>query len=381
MIQNDLYTRVMESNELIQLITSFQTCAATFSILEKQKVALSAFETVTRARAIPSRHRWNDVSALLSTLSNLLVALGTLCREDAVLKDSKELTSYICKVVCILSEDDFPAAVAGLVEAGWADLLVRALSVQLHDNVEENENDVLSLINTVNSLLSGYEFDCVDTLIAAGAEKPLEEAMAKYNLNRDIKRSGTRCLLMLKKDWCGVTPLHKAALEGNAEAAAHLLDSGAFIDTPDSVGRSPLHCAVINGHMELVTLLLDREADIEAREQAMGSPLHCAAGEQKLEIITILLNRGADIEAINNVAETPLSLAASEGHIDVVTHLLNSGANIEGCAEGDTPIFAALGQGHQDIFILLLGRGASIEGLSGTARQRAQRWTQEFLQL
>ena len=56
----------------------------------------------------------------------------------------------------------------------------------------------------------------------------------------------------------GMTPLHKAACNRNANLCALLLDRGATIDAKDSYNRSS-HFLVVNGSHDVRALVLDQE--------------------------------------------------------------------------------------------------------------------------
>lgn len=59
----------------------------------------------------------------------------------------------------------------------------------------------------------------------------------------------------------GLTPLHHAVREREAETAGLLLRCGAPADTPTPDGLTPLHLAAARGDVGLVTLLLEHGAD------------------------------------------------------------------------------------------------------------------------
>jgi ankyrin repeat protein len=72
------------------------------------------------------------------------------------------------------------------------------------------------------------------------------------------------------------TPLHMAARRGHVETAATLLDCGATIEAPDSLGDTPLRRAVNCGKLELAALLLARGADVLSRGSKGVTPLLAA---------------------------------------------------------------------------------------------------------
>lgn len=61
-----------------------------------------------------------------------------------------------------------------------------------------------------------------------------------------------------------MTPLHLAAQEGRAGAAAALLSAGAAIDAQTHDGYTPLHVASHFGQHAVVRLLLDHGADVHS---------------------------------------------------------------------------------------------------------------------
>ena len=63
-------------------------------------------------------------------------------------------------------------------------------------------------------------------------------------------------------DWLGITPLHRAAADGNIELAALCLEYGANVDAIESdYSSSPLGWAARNGHRSMVAFLLQEGAD------------------------------------------------------------------------------------------------------------------------
>ena len=76
----------------------------------------------------------------------------------------------------------------------------------------------------------------------------------------------------------GLTALHVAALVGDAEAAAFLLDEGqAFVDAPDRREHTPLWVAASKGQADVCAVLLDRGACVDAAGREKSTPLRVAA--------------------------------------------------------------------------------------------------------
>jgi len=68
------------------------------------------------------------------------------------------------------------------------------------------------------------------------------------------------------------TPLHEAAVKGDAAAVAALLDAGADPDARTEKGATPLHIATLKGHAAAIAPLLDAGADPDARTEDGTTP-------------------------------------------------------------------------------------------------------------
>jgi ankyrin repeat protein len=72
------------------------------------------------------------------------------------------------------------------------------------------------------------------------------------------------------------TALHMAARRGNVEIAEALLESGADIEAPDSLGETPLRRAVNCDKTDVAKLLLARGADMHSKGSKGLTPLVAA---------------------------------------------------------------------------------------------------------
>lgn len=198
-----------------------------------------------------------------------------------------------------------------------------------------------------------------------------------------------------------VTPLIKAAEDGDAEIVELLLAAGADINARstdsketallkalrgphvavirkllehkadvglgDAYGNNPFISAVLSGNIEVAEMLLDSGADIEkGMDEAGGfegvTPLMFAFGlpENEREMIRFLVKKGADVNGgADKGSETPLVLAAKHGRVDAVKVLIELKADVNAkTKDGDTPLKAAKRGKQEQIIAILKKAGA-----------------------
>jgi ankyrin repeat protein len=145
--------------------------------------------------------------------------------------------------------------------------------------------------------------------------------------------------------------LHEAALAGNTEWTATLVNRTRHVDTLDGEGHTPLMLAAFNGHTGIAALLLDKGADVNRKDPQKLTPLHFAASGPFPEMVKMLLQRGADINsAVNDDRFTPLMYAAAEGHLEVVKILVAHGADTTvKDKDGDTAESFARKNNHTEV--------------------------------
>src|SRR5207248_6246859 len=95
----------------------------------------------------------------------------------------------------------------------------------------------------------------------------------------------------------GQTALMWAASEGNSEAAALLIASGADVKATSKAGLTPLLFAVRNGSIEAVKVLLDHGANVNDVATDGTSALNMAVVNEYFELASVLLDHGADPNA------------------------------------------------------------------------------------
>ena len=80
----------------------------------------------------------------------------------------------------------------------------------------------------------------------------------------------------------GLTPLHRAAIEGSYECIQLLIDLGANVNAQDEYGWTPLHDAVFHGHVNCAAVLINAGANLEAETDDFWQVLDMADSDKML---------------------------------------------------------------------------------------------------
>lgn len=159
----------------------------------------------------------------------------------------------------------------------------------------------------------------------------------------------------------GMTALHWAVYNDDAETAGLLVRSRANVNATNRYGVPPLFIACTNGNGALVRLLLDAGANANASLPGGETVLMTAARVGNLEAVKALLARGANPNAQERREQTALMWAAAEGHATVVRALIEAGSATNATlASGFTPLFFAVREGHIDVVRALLEAGVDV---------------------
>jgi ankyrin repeat protein len=158
------------------------------------------------------------------------------------------------------------------------------------------------------------------------------------------------------------SPVADAAMKNDRAAVRSLVRGGADVNAPQGDGMTALHWAAVNGDAEIADVLIHAGANLEAVTR-IGAfrPLHVASREGNGAIVKLLLTGGANAKALTSNGVSALHYAASAGVTDAVTALLDAGVdpNITEPGWGHTPLMLAAAANRAAAIRLLISRGAN----------------------
>uniref|UniRef100_A0A8C6TXW5 Ankyrin repeat domain 27 (VPS9 domain) n=1 Tax=Neogobius melanostomus TaxID=47308 RepID=A0A8C6TXW5_9GOBI len=189
---------------------------------------------------------------------------------------------------------------------------------------------------------------CLFEHIANGNEVEIEQLLGEGESDEDIRMCHPLCS-------CDLCDLQLSGKLNNPS-----------IITPfsrDDRGYTPLHVAAICGQAQLIDLLVKKGAPVNATDYHALTPLHLACQKGYQGVSLLLLHYKANPNAQDNNGNTPLHLACMYGHEDCVKALVYF--DCHSCRldvqndKGDTALHMASRWGYEGIIQVLLENGAS----------------------
>uniref|UniRef100_A0A672N4T3 Serine/threonine-protein phosphatase 6 regulatory ankyrin repeat subunit C n=1 Tax=Sinocyclocheilus grahami TaxID=75366 RepID=A0A672N4T3_SINGR len=209
-------------------------------------------------------------------------------------------------------------------------------------------------------------FLCVEHLLDNGADPSLCNTKG-YSAVHYAAAHGNKQNLELLLEMCfnslgdkesngSISPLHLAVESGHWECVTVLIESGAYVDACDPVGRSVLYVASQRGHARCVELLLCQSASCLLTEH------RTANGHSECLRMLLCSEGGADLVNVTDAeGQTPLMLAVLGGHTDCVHLLLERGACPDmGDRRGRTALHRGAVMGREDCITALLSHSVSV---------------------
>lgn len=158
-----------------------------------------------------------------------------------------------------------------------------------------------------------------------------------------------------KYDIANTSPLHLAAICGQAEIVDLILNAGLEVNAQDQFGNTALTYAAFFGHPKVFEKLIARNASPTIKTKANVSVLHSAAAYKGNDtIIEYLIKNGCNINEKSENGLTPLHWACSSGNLAAAKKLIELGADVRIKDDfGRLPINRAATKGHRAIIKLL----------------------------
>uniref|UniRef100_A0A3Q1FBW1 Ankyrin repeat domain 27 (VPS9 domain) n=1 Tax=Acanthochromis polyacanthus TaxID=80966 RepID=A0A3Q1FBW1_9TELE len=189
---------------------------------------------------------------------------------------------------------------------------------------------------------------CLFEHIANGNETEVERLLSEGEGDEDVRM----CHPLCSCDLCDL------------QLSGRLNDPS--IITPfsrDDRGYTPLHVAAICGQAQLIDILVHKGAPVNATDYHALTPLHLACQRGYQGVTLLLLHYKANADAQDNNSNTPLHFACMYGHEDCVKALVYY--DVQTCHldlqndKGDTALHMAARWGYEGIIQVLLENGAS----------------------
>eukprot|EP00063_Salmo_salar_P023574 XP_013998409.1 PREDICTED: ankyrin repeat domain-containing protein 12 isoform X1 [Salmo salar] len=115
-----------------------------------------------------------------------------------------------------------------------------------------------------------------------------------------------------KRNERGETPLHMAAIRGDAKQVKELISLGADVNIKDFAGWTPLHEACNLGFYDVAKVLIAAGAEVNTQGLDDDTPLHDASSSGHTDIVKLLLTHGGNAFQANKRGERPVDVADSQ---------------------------------------------------------------------
>jgi ankyrin repeat protein len=163
--------------------------------------------------------------------------------------------------------------------------------------------------------------------------------------------------------------------DGDLDAVTALIEEGAAVDTPIDYGEhsiTPLVKAAWDGDLPIVQYLLSKGANVNFRAtDTKETALMNAVTRGHVGIIEALLAAKADVSLRNAFDFNAFTSAVAAGNQEIAGMLLDAGAKIDEGASGLTPLAFAVSSGNIEMIRFLAAHGADVNHGAKTGGQTA----------
>ncbi len=162
-------------------------------------------------------------------------------------------------------------------------------------------------------------------------------------------------------DMSGVTPIGKAAFQGDLKTFQALADCHANLHCARVSHESCAEISTKAGHASILAELIRRGVDL-SQTDAKGTTLaHIAAEYGQLCILRFLAEKGFSLNALNYLGSGPIFFAAIKGQAHVISELVKHGADLNQVNKRTyTPAFIAAYSGHANVLAELAKYGVDL---------------------
>ncbi|XP_073163935.1 ankyrin repeat domain-containing protein 27 isoform X1 [Lepidochelys kempii] len=200
------------------------------------------------------------------------------------------------------------------------------------------------------SQMSTTPIDCLFKYIASGNQEEVGQLLSQGDSDKDTvqkmchplcfcdnceklvsgKMNDPSIVTPFSRDDRGYTPLHIAAIYGQASLIDLLVSKGAVVNATDYHGSTPLHLACQKGYQNVTLLLLHYKASTDVQDNNGNTPLHLACTYGHEDCVKALVYydvHSCRLDTGNEKGDTPLHIAARWGYQGIIEVLLQNGAN------------------------------------------------------
>lgn len=173
----------------------------------------------------------------------------------------------------------------------------------------------------------------------------------------------------------GQTPLHAAAIAGEADIAKLLVSRGADVNARSLGGRVPVDVVSGSDWEGTILVLTDTKVCPEAKVSEAQQALFQAIGAGRLTLVATLLDRGVRVNCTDEDGRTGLHVAAEKDQAKVAALLISKGADTKAKdKEGKTAADTAKAAGNVAMVRLMAGAtGQPLPNVSGHESRAARR--------